>query len=91
MKTPSIDRRPTAISEVTELHLTFCVVSNTPTVSDIGDKEFAHLVFLHSYCFYGFDIIEDDKMQIDVVTKDNTWVGLVLGSNMMAGFPNSDS
>ena len=57
MKTPSIDCRPTAISEVTELHLTFCVVSNTLTVSDIGDKEFAHLVFLHSN-FYGFNIIE---------------------------------
>ena len=43
--------------EVTKLQVTFCVVINTLTVSDVGDKEFAHLVFLHSY-FYGFDIIE---------------------------------
>ena len=29
-------------------------------------------------------------MQIDVVTKDNTWVGLILGSTKMNDFPLSD-
>ena len=65
MKTPSIDCRPTATSEVTELHLTFCVVSNTLTVSDVRDKKFAHLVFLHSN-FYGFDIIEVSQLVLFV-------------------------
>ena len=50
---------------MTELHLTFCVVSNTLTVSDVGDKEFSHLVFLHSN-FYGFDIVEVSQLVLFV-------------------------
>ena len=34
--------------------------------------------------FIDFKLIDGDKVQFDVVTKDNTWVGLVLGSNLMS-------
>ena len=40
--------------------------------------------------YIDFKLVDDDKMQIDVITNDNTWVGLILGSNMMTGNPYSD-
>ena len=31
-----------------------------------------------------FKLVDGDSVQIDVVTKNKTWVGVILGSNMMA-------
>ena len=40
--------------------------------------------------YIDFRLSDDDKIQIDLQTRDKTWVGLVLGSNEMSAFPHSD-
>ena len=40
--------------------------------------------------FIDFRLVDEDIVQIDVVTRNNTWVGLVLGANNMSDAPFSD-